>query len=293
MFADSLKIIESVLSCTKSDAKQIGPRDQDGPIATAIKEPVTVMNNSLTSIRNTNTFMIMAINRCIDYVKVNKGLKLTPRNETIDLMDALSMPLDCMKNIQEKIEIALQPVPTEICSHIITDKQWLQENILCLLSNAVKYIVSGDVNIRVTKVIRSAADVDKLSKSRVGKVFSISGKVDEGNNTAEELPILKASSNILSSPNRIVPCTSDSSMSSVDCKVRPRVDSGISINSCESIKLITFLRIEVEDHGIGISPEVMASLFNPFTQAQHLAGGTGKYQMIFFFSEYLIFFSLF
>jgi signal transduction histidine kinase len=114
----------------------------------------TEIKQSLKGISNTNTFMIMAINRCIDYVKVNKGLKLTPRNETIDLIDSLSMPMDCMKNIQEKIEIALRPVPKEICTHIITDKQWLQENILCLLSNAVKYSESGEVTISVTFVTR-------------------------------------------------------------------------------------------------------------------------------------------
>ena len=72
-----------------------------------------------------------------------------PPNETIDLMEALSMPLECMKNIQEKIGIVLRAVPKEICSHIITDKQWLQENVLCLLSNAVKYSAEGEVTVTI------------------------------------------------------------------------------------------------------------------------------------------------
>eukprot|EP00981_Chlorochromonas_danica_P000759 scaffold176_cov175-Ochromonas_danica.AAC.1 len=36
-----------------------------------------------------------------------------------------------------------------------------------------------------------------------------------------------------------------------------------------------YLRIEVEDHGIGLSDDAMTTLFSPFKQAQRLAGGTG------------------
>eukprot|EP00981_Chlorochromonas_danica_P009430 scaffold2678_cov236-Ochromonas_danica.AAC.5 len=36
-----------------------------------------------------------------------------------------------------------------------------------------------------------------------------------------------------------------------------------------------YLRVEIEDHGIGLSEDVMSTLFSPFKQAQRLAGGTG------------------
>ena len=36
-----------------------------------------------------------------------------------------------------------------------------------------------------------------------------------------------------------------------------------------------FLLFEIEDTGIGVSEEAMKNLFNPFKQAQRLAGGTG------------------
>jgi CheY-like chemotaxis protein/signal transduction histidine kinase len=112
------------------------------------------------NIRNTNHFMLMTINRCMDSTKASNGLKLIPKFETIDLKDALSLPLSCMANIQDKVAIKLLPYKSEdICSHIITDKQWLQENILCLLSNAVKYSAGGTVTISVSLQDRQMYDV--------------------------------------------------------------------------------------------------------------------------------------
>eukprot|EP01040_Poterioochromonas_malhamensis_P005977 gene5977-biopygen1029 len=114
----------------------------------------------LQNIRDTNTFMLMTINRCIDYTKASRGFKLVPKYETLDLLETLKLPLDCMKNIQERIHIALKPLEMpEICSHIITDKQWLQENILCLLSNAVKYSTGGEVTIAVYLTKMEKADL--------------------------------------------------------------------------------------------------------------------------------------
>eukprot|EP01031_Cornospumella_fuschlensis_P027794 gene27794-biopygen23212 len=97
--------------------------------------------------------MLMTINRCIDYTKASKGLKLVPKFETIDLLDTLSLPLSCMKNIQNKVRIELRAIPGDVSSHVITDKQWLQENVLCLLSNAVKYS-AGVVTVSVSWEVR-------------------------------------------------------------------------------------------------------------------------------------------
>eukprot|EP01039_Chlorochromonas_danica_P001269 gene1269-1385_t len=115
-----------------------------------VQEMLTTTQQCIRNIRNTNNFMLMTINRCIDYTKASKGVKLVPKYETFDLMETLSLPLNCMKDIQNHIAITLQPIPTTICPHILTDKQWLQENVLCLLSNAVKYSSGGHVVITVS-----------------------------------------------------------------------------------------------------------------------------------------------
>jgi CheY-like chemotaxis protein/signal transduction histidine kinase len=112
------------------------------------------MKESLQTIMDTNSFMQMTVNRCIDYAKASKGIKLLPKLETIDLWETLELPLGRIRSVQDRIKVVLsndrKQSDREICSHVITDKQWLQENLLCLLSNAVKYTVEGDVTLSVT-----------------------------------------------------------------------------------------------------------------------------------------------
>ena len=113
-------------------------------------EFVDTMRSTLHDVRSTNSFMLMTINRCLDFTKVSKGMKLTPKLETIDLIEAIAMPINCMRNVQTKMTIQLADVGIDICSHVITDMQWLQENVLCLLSNAVKYSSEGEVTLTLT-----------------------------------------------------------------------------------------------------------------------------------------------
>lgn len=60
-------------------------------------------------------------------------------NEMNLLRAALAIPVDCINNLQSDTTIVVNPIPPEVCQFIITDKHWLIENILCLLSNATKY----------------------------------------------------------------------------------------------------------------------------------------------------------
>ena len=152
------------------------------------------------SVTNANSFMMMTINRCIDYNKTIYGLKLIPRMECCLLYDTMLFPINCLKSISNKVHIDMLPFTTAastmaaltaatassslqsilatlsivpacdsgsldsvdmegmggsgqkallgVCNGlvtlesniaILTDKQWLQENLLCLLGNAVKY----------------------------------------------------------------------------------------------------------------------------------------------------------
>lgn len=105
----------------------------------------------LSTIRCTTAFMTMAINRCLDSTKASNNVALVPKPETIDLMEVLGLPMAVINSVQTKINIRLdvESIDGMVATHLVTDKQWLQENVLCLLSNAVKYSFKGLVILRV------------------------------------------------------------------------------------------------------------------------------------------------
>ncbi len=216
------------------------------------------MQSCITNIRNTNSFMLMTINRCIDYTKASKGLKLFPHYETVELVYALELPFSCMQNIQSRIALSCSPFPVDLCTHVITDKQWLQENLLCLLSNAVKYSSGGTVSVSVSLEERLTETI------HYGSVKCC--RVKKDNDADEEVE-----------DDRQPDSLPDVSTNSRDRKSiilqSFHVMNESNISRHEALQ--TFIRFEVEDTGIGMSDEAMASLFNPFKQTQRLAGGTG------------------
>ncbi|RYH29111.1 response regulator [archaeon] len=327
-----------------------------------LEDSLNCICQSIQNMKNTNSFMLMTINRCIDYTKASNNMKLVPKYETIDLMETLELPMNCMKDIQSRINIVLKPIDADICMYIITDKQWLQENVLCLLSNAVKYSLEGTVTITVTKVMgpgkksnsnssqggsqsstksgiknviykmqRNKAcnkDLLKLESYRSGQAVGGGGyshakleAYDEKDGVGGDLEGIDNASDGGSSRRNKASKTSLLSLHSVDegdeeidtstatdpnaaqvssigpskhmvdtiippetTKKSSNTDSLDTIPSqpidlfddfSEDVSRAEYLKIEIEDHGIGLSEDVMGSLFSPFRQAQRLAGGTG------------------
>eukprot|EP00598_Pedospumella_elongata_P016119 CAMPEP_0185012522 /NCGR_PEP_ID=MMETSP1098-20130426/98342_1 /TAXON_ID=89044 /ORGANISM="Spumella elongata, Strain CCAP 955/1" /LENGTH=736 /DNA_ID=CAMNT_0027541585 /DNA_START=130 /DNA_END=2340 /DNA_ORIENTATION=+ len=103
----------------------------------------------LQNMNGANSFMTMTINRCLDYTKASKGFKLVPTFDTVSLELKLNMTANMIRNAYPSIDINIKKIEEVVCSHIITDKQWLIENLLCLLSNAAKYSHKGHVDIAV------------------------------------------------------------------------------------------------------------------------------------------------
>eukprot|EP00599_Poterioochromonas_sp_BG-1_P007591 CAMPEP_0173138198 /NCGR_PEP_ID=MMETSP1105-20130129/3548_1 /TAXON_ID=2985 /ORGANISM="Ochromonas sp., Strain BG-1" /LENGTH=272 /DNA_ID=CAMNT_0014050749 /DNA_START=1182 /DNA_END=1998 /DNA_ORIENTATION=- len=106
-----------------------------------------------------------------------------------------------------------------------------------LLSNAVKYSTEGSVAITVT-----------LS------------------NTSEQLREHIKNSNT-------TPRIFRNSFSTYTKKIIP-INTDLEVCAADDV-CDGYLHFEIEDTGIGLSEEAMKNLFNPFRQAQRLAGGTG------------------
>jgi signal transduction histidine kinase len=206
--------------------------------------------------RNINNFMMMTINRCIDYTKASKGLKLVPKYETIDLVETLSLPFKCMRDVSQSVHVRLEPLSKDVCSHVITDKQWLQENILCLLSNAVKYSAGGCVNGRISLTTAGAVGLGSCVGMVTGDPSSSLASWTAGSSSSKP----EDCSTILKKYRKVT-------VRSLD-----HLDADDGVKEAQERKV---LLIEVDDTGIGMTDEAMLSLFNAFKQAQSLAGGTG------------------
>ena len=110
-------------------------------------------NDTIDCLESACAFMYSAIGRCIDYSKTSVGINLTPSKSSFPLLCALNGPIKWMNSMLPKdgrINIILNKININIEQNIITDKHWIEENLLCLLSNAVKYSSRGDINIKVT-----------------------------------------------------------------------------------------------------------------------------------------------
>ena len=134
---------------------------------------------------HTNTFMIMTVNRCIDYTKASNGVHLVPKLESVCLRDAIMSPIKLIDYQQSRINIEMVDISDEISKNIMTDNQWIQENILCLLSNAVKYSVGDSVRVSSSLVQFNDA-IDKTKFEIIHQERCTDSKIDDveiGRNT--------------------------------------------------------------------------------------------------------------
>ena len=173
-------------------------------------------------------FMNMTINRSIDFTKASSGLKLNFSIESISFSETLNWAVGCMVNSHAKVPIVVAPIPESIHNQIYTDKQWLMENMLCLLSNAQKFTTEGEIRIRCS--LHSSGQ---------------NGSVAQQDNSP--------SPSISLAGVKVQPTVS----------VRD-IETGIDMPVVENVE--PMLLIEVEDTGIGITKENQERLFKPFMQ---------------------------
>ena len=189
-------------------------------------------------------FMTMAINRTLDFTKAASNIALSAKMETASVVASMQWAVTCLTS-QTQIPIQILPHPQGMCEYVVTDKHWLMENMLCYLSNAVKYSSGGKITIGVSLCEEGEDGSEKFKKSSLKKMFS-----------GREKGIVRTNSSSIYAVEECVemvsPHTGDRNIPS-------------PLQMC----------ISVEDEGIGIDDDKRSSLFQPFQQTMRLAGGTG------------------
>jgi signal transduction histidine kinase len=95
----------------------------------------------LEDMRASYAFMMMQINRALDVSKSDNNCELIPKPESFFLGSVVSWAVNIMSSIQSQIRVKVDDATSMqvLNKFILTDKVWLQENLLCLLSNSCKY----------------------------------------------------------------------------------------------------------------------------------------------------------
>jgi signal transduction histidine kinase len=119
-----------------------------GNIKDASSNDKSSVFGSITQLERICHFMTMTINRSIDFTKASSGIKLNPSIESTNFSETLKWAVGRMMTSDTNVPIVIAPIPNTIHNQIYTDKHWLMENILCLLSNAQKFTTEGDITIR-------------------------------------------------------------------------------------------------------------------------------------------------
>ncbi|CAE7412855.1 dhkJ [Symbiodinium microadriaticum] len=196
--AHDLKTPMQAICLGIDDIGRLSKPDDITTVDTRSDDVLSEIHGMLQILRDTSNFMVLSINRAVDFTKTSSGVELKPNIESVDIPEILEWTVNCMRRLQDHVPIVLDPFPAGMGSRVFTDRGWLIDNMLCLLSNAVKYTMQGEVHVFVA---------------------------------IEDRPFPLGSQK--------------------------------------------WLKVTVMDTGIGIPSERKSALFQPFSQAQRMAGGTG------------------
>jgi CheY-like chemotaxis protein len=119
------------------------------------------------------SFMTMAINRSLDYTKASTGVKLVPSVSPINVQESSTWVAMCLTQQRKtNVNVIVEPLPVGVCNTILTDKQWLIENLFCYLSNAQKFTTEGEIKIRF--MIKSRSKISSLQGVCKGQLLPLS-----------------------------------------------------------------------------------------------------------------------
>ena len=193
-------------------------------------------------------------------MKASNNVALVPANGTFQLAHTLSMAARCVRSIMPTgRRLHIHPLPIDLDTHpkVISDSHWLLENVLCLVSNAIKYSDSGDIDLH----IHITAIEGSMMNNRQGQPTSrLSG-------SQKSILALRAQLENQDQGKGASHTTTTTTINTATSK---------KTNSTRSIESDSMLVVTIEDHGVGVPEEMRETLFQPFRQAQRMTGGTGE-----------------
>ena len=139
---------------------------------------------SVSQLGRVCNFMNMIINRGIDFTKATSGVKLVPSIESTNLAKTLRWAVSCLVKSNSNVPIVIEPIPKSIHKLIYTDKHWLLENLLCLLSNAQKFTSEGDIRVRCS-LHASVQRGIVMIKTPDSSINTLDSRNEEGMETAD------------------------------------------------------------------------------------------------------------
>jgi CheY-like chemotaxis protein/signal transduction histidine kinase len=112
-----------------------------------VHEMVTIIED----LHDTLHFMFASVNRGVDYCKIDSGTPLLHSREIVDYHLCVTNAVALVsRSIAHGTKINHQIRHYDSRNKFLnTDKSWLFESLVCLISNAVKYSAGGDVLVRV------------------------------------------------------------------------------------------------------------------------------------------------
>lgn len=143
-----------------------------------IRSATQNIKDTLKDLYASYMMLIMIINRCIDHTKACHHIDLVPNLEITNLHELVAEVLHAVESINDHGQMTLTNRDLEVASHIITDRQWLQDNLLCICSNAVKYSSCKSVTLLFSLSIRRRLEPE-LSSSKLSCDFSNADENDQ------------------------------------------------------------------------------------------------------------------
>jgi signal transduction histidine kinase len=86
--------------------------------------------------------------------------------QSVSIPESIEWVLRCIdRNTNPRVLITAHDSPPYIHPFIITDKQWLLENLLCMMSNAAKFVSAGSIVMKVAFMSPAAPDATSTTSA--------------------------------------------------------------------------------------------------------------------------------